>query len=270
MEPSILAQKGSATERFYGMGPTVIGEPGTLDFSTHWHEFMDLLYMPVVIPGTDPDFSSPVRFEGQPLLGPDGRKMQDGSASAMSVPPSLAFLRPVIDTVMADACSIAPHLAHPYVYVSARRGYASPGNPLNRPGWHTDDFGGTDLNYIWTDRFPTVFLLSDEPIEISNDEQRSMRDMHYAAAMATMILGGERRVVAGQTNTLYRLTPHVIHAAPQIPAPGGMRSFFKISVSDKRYDLLGNAHNHGLDYDWPMRAREATRNPTSQMHEGRR
>lgn len=50
---------------------------------------------------------------------------------------------------------------------------------------------------------------------------------------------------------------------PEIPPPGGMRSFFKISVSTHRYDLLGNSHNYLLDYSWPMLDRQTLRNQPS-------
>lgn len=255
---------------FYGMAPTIIGNPGSLDLSGEWHEFMDALYMPVRIPASDPGFRLPT-------IGRVSSDHDDRIAWAMSTPASLSFLRPAVDLAIADARKTTQHLENPYVYVTARRGYATPGNPLNRPGWHTDDFGGTDLNYIWTDRYPTAFLLSEAPLEVSPDDQASMADMARIASLAVTATdrwhearrfnGNAKRprlrIEHSATNTLYRLTPHVIHAAPHIPAPGGMRSFFKISVSTKRYDLLGNAHNHGLDYDWPMRRRDTTRNPTS-------
>ena len=60
--------------------------------------------------------------------------------------------------------------------------------------------------------------------------------------------------------TLMRLDPSVIHAAPEIPAPGGERSFFKVSFSNSRYNLRGNSRNYLLDYDWPMYDRAAVRN----------
>ena len=216
----------------YGEGPVSLC-PYRLD--NDWHEFMHYLYLPVVIPE---------------------------ERGEVRLPKRLAFLFPAVIEAMADASREAEHLRSLdtlHVYVTARRGFAGPGNPLNRPGWHCDDFGGSDLNYIWSDVFPTRFLLSDEALLISADDKQSMQDMADLASVAGR--GGYHwRVEDGPVNELLRLTPWVIHNTPEIPAPGGMRSFFKISVSTHRYDLLGNSHNHLLDYDWPMVDRSVLRN----------
>lgn len=68
------------------------------------------------------------------------------------------------------------------------------------------------------------------------------------------------RIITYPDSTVLRLDPYVIHDTPLIPAPGGMRSFFKISVSTNRYDLVGNSHNYLFDYAWPMTDRAALRN----------
>lgn len=242
------------TAPFYGEAPTPILDldlsgaprPG-VKRAWSWHEFMHYLYLPVRIPAADPGLHA--AMEGVVL------------------PDRLAFLSEPVMAALADARATAPHLADPYLYVTARRGYATPGNPLNRPGWHTDDFGGTDLNYIWTDAFPTRFLLAERPLDISSHDQVSMEDMAAWAALADnaeAALGPDGlRIEDGPVNTLLRLTPHVIHTTPEIPGPGGVRSFFKISVSTHRYDLLGNSHNYGLDYDWPLYDRQALRNQPS-------
>ncbi|WP_248581576.1 hypothetical protein [Nocardioides sp. InS609-2] len=125
-----------------------------------------------------------------------------------------------------------------------------------------DDFGGTDLNYIWTDAYPTRFLLSRDPLDIPADDKESMAAMEAYASFAQ----GEIADLFGLSiatfpdNELLRLDPYVVHATPEVPAPGGMWSFFKISVSTHRYDLLGNSHNHLLDDDWPLVSRETLRN----------
>lgn len=229
---------------YYGEAPVDLGEfhptPG-------WEEFMHYLYLPVRIP-----------FEDGP-----SRTVQQG------IPPALAFLASAVEQAMYDAATTTDHLDDPYVYVTARRGFATPGNPLNRPGWHCDDFGGTDLNYIWSDRYPTRFLRSN----IGNlaidpdDDERSMKDMAAEAHSAWVEMqmqraADERRAVIedGPVGHLLRLSPYVIHDTPIIPAPGGMRSFFKISVSTHRYNLLGNSHNHLLAYDWKMYDRAEVRN----------
>lgn len=241
---------------YYGEAPVDLG-PLDLD----WHEFMHYLYLPVRIPARD-DTRRPVAC--------DARVPATGAQYAL--PERLGFLGPHVHAVIRDA-AVADHLVDPYVYVTARRGFATPGNPLNRPGWHCDDFGGTDLNYIWSDRWPTRFLVASDAVgragglTIGTDDVHSMNQMgqeaHNAWVEMQMQRPREKRravISPGPVGHLLRLTPYVIHDTPLIPKPGGMRSFFKISVSTHRYNLLGNSRNHLLDYDWPMHDRAAVRN----------
>lgn len=46
-----------------------------------------------------------------------------------------------------------------------------------------------------------------------------------------------------------------------------VRTFVKVSISRDKYDLIGNSHNHLLQYDWPMRPRALTRNPPQRLSE---
>lgn len=245
----------------YGEAP---GDLGPLDLPD-WQEFMHYLYLPVRIPVAH------VTEEQRGRGWPDGAwgdwTEEQELGAYWAVPERLAFLTDVLARVVADARETAPHLSNPLVYVTARRGFATPGNPLNRPGWHCDDFGGRDLNYIWSDAYPTRILRSTYPLPIPADDSASM------AKMAEYEQRQERTGVSGMTDRLgrwwiedapvghlLRLTPYVIHDTPVIPEPGGMRSFFKISVSEHRYNLIGNSHNHLLDYDWPMHDRAVVRN----------
>jgi hypothetical protein len=233
------------TEHFYGEGPEVIRDIALPE----WQEFMHYLYLPVRIPGRD---------------------WGNENVMAYALPKRLKFLEEAISAAYLDAIQSHEHLKNPYIYVTARRGFATPGNPLNRPGWHCDDFGGNDLNYIWMDSYPTRVLRSDEPLKIVQDDQGSMRQMERLADKIGMhgghyVNGWEvnthlgLRIEEMPTNTLLKLSPYVIHAAPEIIEPG-MRSFFKISISSHRYDLVGNSHNYELNYDWPMYDRQALRN----------
>ena len=242
----------------YGESPVSLGS-----FTPEWNEFMHYLYLPVRLPLSD-----------------GGTKAQDDA----TLPDRLEFLRDSVYAAIDDATALAPHFGNdPYVYVTARRGFATPGNPLNRTGWHCDDFGGTDLNYIWTDNFPTRFLVSENPLDISTDDAQSMLDMQ---GWADLVAFGARsdsfdtysqrfdstrgpiHIKPGTTNTLIRLSPWVVHDTPIIEEPGGMRSFFKISVSTHRYDLVGNSHNYLFDYNWPMVDRASLRNqPSDSNHD---
>lgn len=217
------------SDHYYGEAAVDLG-----DVRLDWQEFMHYLYLPVKMPRTG--FRFPERLE---------------------------FLRHAAGDALVNAAT-DPGLRDPYVYITARRGYATPGNPLNRPGWHCDDFGGEDLNYIWTDVFPTRVLRSEQPLELPEDDEESMRRMDYIASFTTI---GARCPNTPPTwieevplGHLVRLSPLVVHNTPEIPEEGGMRSFLKISVSNHRYNLAGNSHNYLFDYDWPMVDRIEMRN----------
>lgn len=218
----------------YGEAPVDLGEV-TLP---HWQEFMHYLYLPVRIP--------------EPGAHPQ-------AYVDCVLPPNLHFIRPAVRLTL-DNAKRHTHLRNPYVYVTARRGFATPGNPLNRPGWHCDDFGGDDLNYIWSDRWPTRFLYAPGGLTLPDDDVASMEVMEALAHTAEHTDAPSMMVADGQPGHLLRLSPYVIHDTPIIPEPGGMRSFFKISVSSHRYNLLGNSHNYLLDYEWKMYDRAAIRN----------
>lgn len=187
-----------------------------------------------------------------PVVMPDG----EGDDWGVQLPERLEFLRSLIHRVMDAEQRRGLDLTSQYVYVTARRGYATPGNPLNRPGWHTDGFGSGDVNYIWTDRYPTRFAVGGFK-DISDDHVRSAEQFEGQVIDNLM---GWVPVSEGEPSTVYRLDPFVVHSTPIIPAPGGDRSFLKISVSPDRYNLLGNSHNHLFDYDWKMWSRAEVRN----------
>lgn len=209
----------------YGADPRIIGSFPLPE----WEEFMHYLYLPVRMPDTE-----------------------------VRLPERLEFLREPINLAWDDACATTSHLRNPYIYVTARRGYASPENPLNRPGAHCDDFGGDALNYIWTDRYPTRFCL--KPFEdIPADHEGSIAEFERQ--------WDRDREVTFPAETYLRLTPFVVHRTPEVPAPGGMRSFFKVSVANERYNLAGNSHNYLFDYRWRMWSRDELRNhPTNSDH----
>lgn len=215
----------------YGQGPETWG---LIDLPRFWTEYMHYLYLPVDMPTRTAGFR---------------------------LPPNLAFLTELLSGLEFWERS---HFGNrwDYIYITARRGYAAPGNPLNRPGWHADGFGTQDINYIWSDRWPTRFALLDFA-DISTDHVRSAEQFEeqIAAYQSKHGFGGpDDCIVSGKPLYVYRLTPEVIHSTPIIPAPGGDRSFLKVSFSNDKYNLLGNSHNHLFDYKWKMHDRRAVRN----------
>jgi hypothetical protein len=166
--------------------------------------------------------------------------------SALRLPENVRCCRDIIIAAMADA----PR-RYQYVYLSARKGWASPDNPLNRPGWHCDGFGTDDMNYIWWSGPGTRFAVQNF-WGISRDHLVSQRQFEEQLESDWNVEWPERN--------LYALDPYVVHATPLIKPPGCMRQFVKISLSDHRYNLENNSHNYLLDYDWPMHSREEIRN----------
>ena len=199
----------------YGKAPELIGNYPL----GGWHEYMHYMYLPVIMP----------------------------ERPGLRMPERLSF---AADMVQAAIDHEAPS-AFTYAYVTARRGYATPGNPLNRPGWHGDGFGTDDINYVWTDRYPTMFAIQDFT-GISENHSESMDQFEQQISPFNIHVYDDR--------DLLRLDQYVIHSAPDIPAPGGERSFFKISFSNNRYNLAGNSHNYLFDYKWDMHPRAKTRN----------
>ena len=207
----------------YGTAPEIVGL-----FEPDFHEYMHFMYLPIRMP-------------------------KISNLQPVRMPKRLSFARDMVWEAINREERVYGN-QWDYVYLTARRGWATPGNPLNRPGWHSDSFGKPDINYVWTDRFPTVF--AEGPFrDISDDHIVSIRQFEQQIAenpeIATTTYGD---------SLIMRLNSSVIHAAPEIPDPGGSRSFIKVSFSNERWNLVGNSHNHLFDYDWPLFERAPIRN----------
>lgn len=137
-----------------------------------------------------------------------------------------------------------------YLFLTAKHLFVTPGNVGNRPGWHTDGFGGDDINYVWTDKFPTLFSKS-EFTGISTDHSVSTKQFDDQAL--------PEDDYSFPVNTLVRLDPFVVHGIPKNITPG-MRTFFKLSISKNPYNLKGNSKNPLLPTSWKMYSREEVRN----------
>lgn len=196
----------------YGQAPQHLGVA-----DVHLPEYMNVLYMPICM----------------------------GDARDVRLPPSLECTRFLVTQAMLHG-----HCDGRFVYITAKRGYAVPDNPLNRPGWHCDGFGSDDLNFVWYNRFPTRYAIQEFQ-DVSGDHDESMRQFESQI--------DRQRVTTYPDGTFLGLDAKVVHTTPQIKTPGE-RQFIKISISNSRYNLEGNAHNHLFDYRWNMFARSAARN----------
>lgn len=135
------------------------------------------------------------------------------------------------------------------IYLTAKHQYQTPENSFNRMGYHADGFLTDDINYIWSDKSPTIFNKSD--FNLTLDDVISMKEMEDQAL--------KENEVTYPVNTLLHLNQFNIHKVSENQEEG-MRTFVKISFSEDRYDLIGNSHNYELDYNWKMKARKQDRN----------
>ncbi|WP_299075848.1 hypothetical protein [uncultured Paraglaciecola sp.] len=208
----------------YGQAPEVIG-----NYPLEVDEMMLYLYMPVWTPE------------------PHGYKFM-----ADFVPEQLSPFKSMMNAALSD--SYVKGERFDYWYITAKRMYVTPGNMGNRPGWHCDGYGTNDVNYVWCDCVPTEFALQ-EFTDLSPDHNVSMAQMHEQIDDVSCI-------VACKANDLLRLDQHVVHRVARGDYRG-MRTFFKLTGSNSRFNLKGNTHNYLMDYDWPMFDRQSERNMES-------
>lgn len=169
---------------------------------------------------------------------------------SVAAPGNLVQFKPIWDAARNDAKEV---WRDSYVYVTAKTLWATAENPGNRPGWHSDGFLTDDLNYIWCDANPTIFL---------DDGWRHSFTADHSASLAEMDELCERRSAHYRTypvKHLLRLDQTVLHKVDTSIKPG-VRTFVKVSVSRHRYALRGNSINHALAPDWIYQERQAERN----------
>ncbi|GGD97845.1 hypothetical protein [Rhizobium anhuiense] len=219
------------TPAIYGAAPVDLG---CMELDTS--EMMFWLYLPIKMPG-----------QFMPKL-----------------PANLKKYERIVDAVMDDVIdddTINPkgrRWTESYVYLSVKITHVTPDAPGNRPGWHSDGFLTDDLNYIWADRNPTEFFITDEPFGTEPDHQSSMDQFDWMARHPLRSKGD--RLEHAKVNHLYRLDQTNIHRV-SLNVESGKRAFIKVSVSDKPYVQLGNSINHDLpEHPLPSLERQAERN----------
>lgn len=113
-----------------------------------------------------------------------------------------------------------------FIYLTAKRMYQLPCSSFNRLGWHSDGFLTDDINYIWCDDFPTVF--NDSKFNLTLDDKVSLLEMSEQALPENDFSYDEF--------TLLRLNQFNIHKVGEYRSEG-MRTFFKLSFSEDKYNL---------------------------------
>lgn len=158
------------------------------------------------------------------------------------IPPNLSWIRALLGEVEVDKDD--------YVYVTVKNLYEQKGSYGNRSGWHSDGFKTDDISYIWAGSSPTEFAFK-RFYDISDCHTRSMEQFEEQ-----MRGGGYCSFIP---KLLLKLDQAVIHRTPLI-LEEGFRQFIKISVSKNKYDLKGNSHNYGFNYNWGLTPRDIARN----------
>lgn len=199
----------------YGEAPKLLGP-----LDVHLTEQMHYLYLPVIM---------------------------NGEYNDVRLPSNLVSVFPLVEEVKNHA------QGYEFCYLSAVRGVASPGNSLNRPGWHCDGFGTQDLNAIYWKGAGTRFAIQRFK-DIDPDDQTSLKQFDSQVKEENVYTFPERNV--------YLINPYVVHSVPLIEKTEE-RQFIKLSFSNDQYNLDGNSHNYLFWYKWKMLERSAARNITN-------
>lgn len=167
----------------------------------------------------------------------------------ITIPKSLAEYAPLVDMAL-DFEGFAAD--GKYVYLTVKSLWVEPSSMGGRMGWHIDGFGTNDINYLWVDSHPTEFC--NQGFDLSNDHEISIRQMSAQAK--------KENIVKYPALDVIRVDSSHVHRVPEIES-SGYRTFARVSISEKKYDMIGNAHNYDLDYSWVMHPRGVSRNDTS-------
>ena len=165
-----------------------------------------------------------------------------------ALPKNLQYCEPLIKAAIADYRD-----PYRYVYLSIDSRFCPQDSYHKRPGWHVDGFKTTDENYCWVNLMPTEYLdlkIDFRPMNMSHE-----KSMEMFSDMATHNFNEIKEIAE---EVLYKMDG-CIHRTPLI-RKSCHRTFIKISFSNYKYNLKGNAINYLLDYNWEYFDRKSTRN----------
>lgn len=159
----------------------------------------------------------------------------------LRIPVNLDWCRPVVKKAIYNLPDLKV-----YVYLTAKHFWSN--GSMNRAGWHSDGFLSDDINFIWYDSVPTKFCV--QPFDLTLDHQKSMEEMGEQADTRNIVTYPNKHLLMMDERTIHRVNE----------TGSGLRTFIKVSASNNRYNLQGNAHNYLFDYSWTMHERSETRN----------
>lgn len=140
-----------------------------------------------------------------------------------------------------------------YIYLTVKNNYAKANQHQNREGVHVDGYLTDDENYVLVSGEPTEYIQTAE-FHGNPDDAASLDEFEKLWQVAK----NNNALQLMTPDHLYRLKK-VLHASPIIQK-NHVRLFVKISFSNNKFNLKGNAHNYGLAYDWEMFDRGIIRN----------
>jgi len=172
----------------------------------------------------------------------------NGIDSVMMLPTHLKFLLPILSRI-----EEIDDMNGRYVYATVKHTYVSPKSMTQRMGWHIDGFNTNDINYIWYSEVPTEFAIGE--FNLDENDSLSLKQMEEQVKNCD--------IITYPSKTLLRLAAKEVHRTNENHDYEGLRTFIKITISDHKFNLIGNAKNPLLDYDWKMHSRQKLRNMES-------
>jgi hypothetical protein len=187
--------------------PVALGE-----FKVQSDEVMYYLYLPISMPGMDN------------CALPDAR---------------LEWIHPLIEAVIRDE---PERFRKEYLYLTVKKMFVGGGVTANRPGWHCDGFLSSDLNYVWYDCVPTVFVQGQ--FIITPDHTESLREFEEQAERPYVWYDDASPMRFTYPNEhLLKLDDRVIHKVETDVPEQLMRTFVKLTLSKERFNLKDNSRN---------------------------
>lgn len=170
------------------------------------------------------------------------------------IPDNLDWILPIVEAALH---LFEGDLSSSYVYATVLNGWFT-----GREGWHVDGFNSEDSNFIWYDSHPTE-IIPILPHEGSSECEESLKEFEqFAEDFLSLGLGIEALRIEPYTvididRFVHRVAPNLRHR----------RAFVKITFSDSKYNLQGNASNPLIDTKhWVMMPRNEIRNhPTKEV-----
>lgn len=112
------------------------------------------------------------------------------------------------------------------------------------------EVGYATNTYIVSDCLPTEFFIAKFPLrDVSCDESLKTFDE----------IAENSEVITYPSYNVLKLTPYVVHRAAMCHKRT-IRTFMKVSISNKKYAREGNTINPLFDYNWTMEPRDDKRN----------